>query len=808
MDNRSNHLSLTTLANSEASRSQRGFAIALCVSFSLLTAALVPIASRMMPLMPGFVACYQTALIVVYALTSYLCFTQYHRSRSVPLLLLAAGSFYTTLIVFAQLLSFPNIFAQGRMIGESSDSAIWLWTFWHIGPPLFALPYAVLQRGGRSPEVQADAAIHHGWIAALTTLLVVALMTILVDRYVFLLPKNVEGDNFTLLFTTGVGPAVLGLTILALGVLVWATRVRTVLQLWLAVSLFLLVVDSIITFAGADRGTIGWFAGRLEALAAGIVVLGVYLREVDFLYGRAESIAAKRERERAALQLARDHLATALEAADMGGWEFDVSTDTSRRTPRHDRIFGYDQPLPRWGRTEFFEHIVPEDRAAAESAFEQAFKRGALEIDCRITRAGDGAVRWIAARGRAGLDAQGEPALITGVIMDTTERRQTEERLRLAQKMEAIGQLSGGIAHDFNNLLTIIIGNLDMVSRKPDNAQRVSRLAASSMKAAHRGAELTQKLLAFSRRQVLRPETVNPNGLLKEFTALLRRAIGEAITLELDLDPSLSPAHLDPGQFESAILNLAVNARDAMPSGGTLRVRTSNAVLTASDPSAPPDGAPGNYVAISVSDTGSGMDETTLGRVFEPFFTTKDVGKGTGLGLSQVYGFVTQAGGHVRIASDLGRGTTVTLYLPRSAERPGEASEDLRHVTLPYADDGEVVLAVEDEAAVLEMAVESLAELGYQTRTAIDAAGALDVLRGDERIDILFSDIIMPGGMNGVQLCAEARRLRPGLRILLTSGYTGGGPGGHGVPEDLPLLTKPYLREDLAHQLRLALNAG
>jgi signal transduction histidine kinase len=558
-----------------------------------------------------------------------------------------------------------------------------------------------------------------------------------------------------------------------------------------------------ITLPGAARGTVGWFAGRLEALVAGLILLGVYLREVDFLYARAETAADEREARRAELQLARDNLALALEAAEMGDWELDLRTGASRRTPRHDAIFGYREPIGAWGVETFLKHVVPEDRAMARATLEGASGTERFDLHCRIKRAGDGATRWIAVRGKAYLDGAGGVRALAGVVMDATREREAEDRLNQAQKMEAIGQLTGGVAHDFNNLLTIIVGNLDMIVRRPADAQRVERLATSAMTAAKRGAEVTEKLLSFSRRQVLRPETVNPNRLLKDFRALLQRAVGETIEVRLDLDASLDPVRLDPGQFESAVLNLAVNARDAMPGGGTLTVRTCNAHLDEHEIADRPDLRPGAYVLVAVADTGHGMDAGTLVRAFEPFFTTKDVGKGTGLGLSQVYGFVRQAGGHAQIKSDAG-GTSVELYLPRSAEKVAAARPDTA-LPLRRAASGEVVLVVEDEPAVLEMAVESLAELGYRTLTATQAAQALERLGGPERIDILFSDVVMPGGMNGVQLSVEARRLRPGLRVLLTSGYTGTALDEQGVPADLPLLSKPYQRDELANQLRIVL---
>lgn len=800
-------LVLPTLATTDAGHGQRVFAVVTCAAFIAVTLALMPIVAQPMAPVPGFVPTYQSALIVVYALTTYLFFTQYRRTRFTSLLVLGAGSLYTTLIVFVQLLSFPNVLTQGRVLGAGPDTTTWLWTFWHIGPPLFILAYALLEGDGPSRRVARERVAAMGWAAILVAILIVLLVSHLVVQHVALLPKSVEGDDYRLLTSSGIGPAVVALTVLALAVLWWRTGLRSVLQLWLGVSLVLLICDNLVTLPGAARGTVGWFAGRLEALIAGVIVLGVYLREVDFLYGRAEATAVERERQRAELERARERLAIALDAAGMGSWDLDLLRGGSQRTLRHDEIFGHADPLLEWSAERFLEHVHPEDRDAARAAFTVASEpHGARSLDllCRISRADDAAVRWIAMRGATSLDMEGRAATMAGVVMDVTERHEAEGRLNQAQKMEAIGQLTGGVAHDFNNLLTIIVGNLDMIVRAPDNLGRVERLANSGLLAARRGAELTEKLLSFSRRQVLRPKTVNPNRQLMDFKPLLQRAVGETIGVDFDLDPSLDPVRLDPGQFESAILNLAVNARDAMPGGGSLTVRTCNITLGRSQLNDRPELSPGEYVLVSVSDTGHGMDAATVARAFEPFFTTKDVGKGTGLGLSQVYGFVRQAGGHVRLSSVPDFGTTIEIYLPRSVERAAESTPD---TTLPLrrAADGEVVLVVEDEPAVLEMAVESLGELGYRTLTATQASLALERLKSPERVDILFSDIVMPGGMNGVQLAVEARRIRPDLRVLLTSGYTGTALGEQGVPNDMPLLSKPYLRSDLADKLRLVM---
>jgi signal transduction histidine kinase/CheY-like chemotaxis protein len=488
----------------------------------------------------------------------------------------------------------------------------------------------------------------------------------------------------------------------------------------------------------------------------------------------------------------------------MAEWRMDLKSGAIQRSEQHDRIYGYQKLLPEFTRETFLKHALPADTPEIESAFARARATGLLELRCRIKRATDNAIRWIVLRGRAYPAEDGQLRTMAGVIMDVTDRHEVEERLSQAQKMEAIGQLTGGVAHDFNNLLTAIVGNLDMISRAPGNVARVEKLARSALQAASRGGEVTQKLLAFARKQVIQPETVNPNHLLTDFRDLLQRAVGETVELDVELDPTLDPVRLDPAQFQSAVLNLCVNARDAMADGGKVKISTRN-VRISEESTGYPDARSGSYVVVSISDTGAGMEEGTLARAFEPFFTTKDVGSGTGLGLSQVYGFCRQTGGFARITSGVGRGTTVEMYLPRSDDRPERASGGLV-LPLRRASDGEVILVVEDEPAVLEMAVESLSDLGYRTLTAADAKAALAILRSSARIDMLFSDVVMPGGMNGVQLSVEAKRLRSDLKVLLSSGYTGAVLGNSGLPEDMPILNKPYRREELATKLRMVLS--
>jgi CheY-like chemotaxis protein len=365
--------------------------------------------------------------------------------------------------------------------------------------------------------------------------------------------------------------------------------------------------------------------------------------------------------------------------------------------------------------------------------------------------------------------------------------------------MEAVGQLTGGVAHDFNNLLTIIVNNLDLLTRNARDP-RDAKLIESAQRAAERGAKLTQQLLAFSRRQPLQPDTHSPNTLIEGFESVLRRACGEMIRLQLSLSPRIRWVSVDAPQFESALLNLIVNARDAMPNGGSLKIMTGNVTLNEKD-SASTNLQPGQYVSISVQDTGTGMARETVSRVFEPFFTTKEIGKGTGLGLSQVYGFVTQSGGHIKVDSTPGQGTKVTMLLP-AQETGDEASEEDGETERPVRDSAGTVLIVEDEPAVLEVASDIFDSLGYDVVTATDANEAVKVLDGNPSIDVLFSDVIMPNGMNGVELSRKAREIRPNLKILLASGYPMSALPSEGLGAGVSFISKPYRWTELVEKLR------
>lgn len=403
--------------------------------------------------------------------------------------------------------------------------------------------------------------------------------------------------------------------------------------------------------------------------------------------------------------------------------------------------------------------------------------------------------------------------LETRVVERTTELHQTvaekeaaEAQIRQMQKMESVGQLTGGIAHDFNNMLAVVIGSLEMARRRLDDHERATSFIESAEEGAKRASQLVARLLAFSRQQPLEPRALDANQLVGGMSELLRRTIGEQIMVETVLAGGLWRCFADAMQVENAILNLAVNARDAMPTGGRLTIETANVDLDRRYVRSHPDATPGPYVMISVADTGTGMSQEVIERAFDPFYTTKGVGKGTGLGLSQVYGFVTQSGGHIAIASQIGRGTTIRIYLPRHAGRADEAGASDSIANVPMAQAQEIVLVVEDEPNVRHMSVDALRELGYTVVQASDAKQALSVLAIQPRIDLLFTDVIMPE-MNGRQLADAARALRPALGIVYTTGYARDAVLQEGTPDPtIAILPKPFTLSQLAIKVRDVLN--
>jgi PAS domain S-box-containing protein len=451
--------------------------------------------------------------------------------------------------------------------------------------------------------------------------------------------------------------------------------------------------------------------------------------------------------------------------------------------------------------------VTHPDDVEADLAERRRLIRGqgqSYDLVMRLLRR-DGKVVWVYANNSVVQDAAGTPLYFLAYIRDVSERKILEEQLRQAQKMEAVGQLAGGVAHDFNNLLTAIIGNSELLLRTLDLEDRRRLDVLEINQAAHRAATLTRQLLAFSRKQVLQPRIVDLNGVVAELTAMLRRIIGEHVELRLQLEPGLGRVLADPGQLEQVITNLAVNARDAMPSGGTLTIRTAN-VNAAEVPPASPDSTPllGPLVELSVIDDGVGMDERTQARLFEPFFTTKELGRGTGLGLATVYGIVRQSGGHIRVSTRLHHGSTFIIYLPM-AEGAAEPEREAGGWSDTARGTG-TILVVEDEDAVRFLACRVLHENGYRVLEAGNPADVLRIVRAEGPIDLLVTDIVMPG-MNGPALAERLLAECPDLKVLYITGYAEEAIQRQGMlPAGGALLEKPFTAQQLADHVRQALS--
>lgn len=562
--------------------------------------------------------------------------------------------------------------------------------------------------------------------------------------------------------------------------------------------------------------------------------------------GTGKHDGPQREAIAASVNGAMELLALAEEAGRLGLFEWNVPRGTVHLSPKFLALYGiteFDGRYESW-----LQFVFREDVPRIVDLLDNAFAAQARECpaEFRITRQTDGVLRWMEVRSIIFYDEQQKPLRVVGVNVDITERkralvqmhaftemleeqvkertrqleeenearRKAEEALRQAQKMEAIGQLTGGIAHDFNNLLTIVLGGLDTIGRQipllPPSAglPRIVKARDMAVQGVHRAVTLTRRLLAFARRQPLAPKPLDANKLVGGMTEFLQRTLGETVALETALLAGLWRAYADEHELENALLNLALNARDATPNGGKVTIETANChldetyVSMLSEPV-----ASGQYVMIAVADTGVGMGKETIERAFEPFFTTKDAGKGTGLGLSQVYGFVRQSAGHVKIYSESGEGTTVKIYLPRYFGREEYQDERQGGTEKSGAIGAEAILVAEDDEELRAFTTEFLSELGYRVLDAPNGTTALEIIGREETVDLLFTDVVMRGGISGRELADEALRRRPGLKVLFTTGYTRNAIVHHGrLDPGVNLISKPYTPTELSVKIRALLD--
>jgi PAS domain S-box-containing protein len=585
----------------------------------------------------------------------------------------------------------------------------------------------------------------------------------------------------------------------------------------------------------------GLFDERAQSTVQGLAAEAAVAIDNTRLVNELERELAHRRIAEADLAESETRLRLATDAADIGTWDYDPQTRALTWDAKCKQLFGLPEDAEVGFDSTFMAALHPDDRDATLAAMEQALNpngSGRFEAEYRATGIEDHVERWISAAGRAVFE-DGRAVRFIGTVIDITgpklaedglrqlkdrlqeqvdaevaRRAVAEEALRQAQKMEAVGQLTGGIAHDFNNLLTVVTGNIARAQRALEERQladpRLNRSLENAMKGADRAAALTQRLLAFARRQPLTPKPIDVDRLVTGLSDLLQRTLGEQVRLEIVTSPGLWRVEADPNQLESAILNLGLNARDAMPKGGELTIETANAQLDASYVAGQSEVPPGQYVMIAVTDTGEGMAKDVLDRAFEPFFTTKEVGKGTGLGLSMIYGFVKQSGGHVKLYSEEGQGTTIKIYLPRLlGDAMAEPEDGFARRAAEAGSARETILVVEDDVDVRGYTVECLQELGYRVLEAHDGPSALHQLeRFDGKIDLLFTDVVMPR-MSGAELTAETRRLQPGLKVLYTSGYTRNAVDHNGrLDPGIEMIAKPFTFESLAQKVRDVLDSG
>lgn len=535
-----------------------------------------------------------------------------------------------------------------------------------------------------------------------------------------------------------------------------------------------------------------WFEVRAHPTAEG---LAVHFQDVT-----------ERRRSLEALRLSEERFQHVTRVTNDVIWDWNLRDDTLWCNENMALKFGYAAEV--CDRVGFWAaQIHPDDRDRVMAGINAALQNADEWADEYRFRKADGSIAHVTDRGLIIRGPQGAAERMVGSMRDITTRIGMEAQLREAQKLEAVGQLTGGVAHDFNNLLTVIIGTAESLTERLEHDTESVSLAAMIAAAAQRGAELTSRLLAFARQQPLEPRATNVSQLVEHFDPILRRTLSEDVDLHMICASDAWLAMVDPGQLEAALLNLTINARDAMPSGGRLTIETGNVWVDHQNSRTNLDASPGQYVRVSVSDTGIGMPPEVLSRAFEPFFTTKEAGKGSGLGLSMVYGFAKQSRGHVSICSETGNGTTVSLYLPRanSFQAPADAGGS-RSPDFPGGN--ERILVIEDDPMVREHVGRQLRSLGYHVTEGADGNFAIQRLREGHRFDLLFTDVVMPGGMNGRDLAAAAQAVCPGLKVLYTSGYSENAIVHDGrLDPHVQLLSKPYRKKELAVRVRRTLDA-
>jgi PAS domain S-box-containing protein len=573
------------------------------------------------------------------------------------------------------------------------------------------------------------------------------------------------------------------------------------IMIWAVLAAITLVCCGAILFGRAVAGPIARMTEAMNEIAVGDLAVAIPCQEQSNELGKMARALAVFKENAVAIRRANEEMRTAQSAAHLGSWTWDPRSERMLFSEEMLRIFGQPpdglQPSP----SAILAQCHADDRPAMERAWKELLAgRHIGHFEVRIVRP-DRQVRWVEAGGVPILDADGQVVRLFGTILDITDRKHVEEQIVQLQKTEALGQLTGGIAHDFNNLLAVVSGNLELLLARLADRPDLSKFVEKALRSAERGATMTRSLLAFARKQPLSPEILDVGDLVGEMEDLMRRTLGEPIEMSVVKSGGLWKCEVDPGQLQNALLNLVINARDAMPAGGKLTIELANARLDDEYAAAQSDVTPGQYVMLAVSDNGTGMTPETVARAFDPFFTTKEFGKGSGLGLSMVHGFAKQSGGHVKIYSEVGIGTTIKLYLPRSfAKADGGVAARAPNMELGGV---EKILVVEDDSDMRTLVFALLTSLGYSVLVTDKASAALEILAREPQVELLLTDVVLGEGMNGPDLAQKARTIMPHLKILFMSGYTENAVLHQGrLDPGVHLLQKPFKRAELAAKVR------
>lgn len=787
-------------------KADRRLAVAMVAASVAIFVVLAPFAKAPLAPVLGFIPVYQSALFMSDAITAAILFGQFSIQRTRALLLLSTAYLFTAIAIVPHTLSFPGLFAPGGLMGSGPQTTVWLYMLWHAGFPLLVIAYSFAKQDDTPLAAPLASAL---WAGA-AAIAVVAAVTLLTTVGHGLLPTLLLPDNS---YTTAMIAMILAVWMLSMlaVVAVWRRRPHTALDLWMMVVLVAWTCDIGLSAAlNARRFDLGFYAGRGFGLAAASFVMIMLVLETRGLYARlARSLdidrAAAESRADAAQRIsheAAETLRAVVDSSSLAVLALSPQGNVLLWNKTAERLFGHaapdvlDKPYPLLPAEP---HLQQEQRALFARALAGATLRD-IDFHCRCKNGAEIATRGSAAPFH---DSSGALCGVAFALEDLTEKNVTEAMLRQAQKMEAVGQLTGGVAHDFNNILMVILANVEEMQEDETLPSHHRAMLASIASSGQRAADLTRRLLAFSRKQRLQPQNTNLTDLVAGVDKLLRGTLGEQIEIEAILADGLWITNVDRAQVEAALINLCVNARDAMPNGGRLLIETANVELDHDYALANAGVAPGQYVMLAVGDTGTGMSRGTVEKAFEPFFTTKEVGKGTGLGLSMIYGFVRQSNGHIEIYSELGIGTTVRIYLPRS---DASSAEDTAIAPAAMPRGNERILLVEDDPQVRTAVLVQLTSLGYAVTATRSGAEALDHLDKGETFDAVLTDVVMPG-MSGPELAETIAGRVPSSRIIFMSGYSENATRLRGgIAADAWLLSKPFRKIDLAERLRETLD--